>query len=248
MKLRDISGLDPRIQEVIEAFRPIAPSKAFDACKEASAQFTEFAQEHDLDARWIQLGGGPADLKPEGRWADIPRQHWIHYVTKIGVAYVDWTASQFGDGDSVPSISVHGSGWDKEYDVTDALDEFLSGIDEELAESLMESFRDLSIRELPSLLRTETSIEGIPITGFKDYEIDGPWFDQFRYMVINGEPPFPEMALLYRVPKTVLQGIGNREVSVGKSEIEGYFLSQITNPDADTVLGLALDDADSTPP
>jgi hypothetical protein len=244
VKLRDLSGLDPRIQEVIEAFRPIAPSRAFDACKETSAQFTEFAQEYHLDARWFQLGGGPADLKPEGRWADIPRQHWIHYVTKIDTAYVDWTASQFGDGDSVPSISIHGSGWDKEYDVTDALDEYLSGIDEELAESLMESLKGIHIYELPSLLRTEMSIEGIPITGFKDYEIDAFWFDQFRYMVINGGPDFPNMALLYKVPKTALQGIGNREVSVGKSEIEGYFLSQITNPDADTVLRLAIDDAD----
>jgi hypothetical protein len=136
MRINGLSGLSTGVLRVIEGFRDFVPGDSFDACKQTSAQFTQFAMEQGLDARWINLVGGPDDLEPQGPWAEIDRQHWIHYVTKVpGDVYVDWTASQFGDSESVPSLSL-GSGWDREYDVTDALDEYLAGLDEALAEDL----------------------------------------------------------------------------------------------------------------
>ncbi len=137
MKLRKISGLDPKIQEAIEKFRSMAPSEAFDACKITSAKFTDLLKSDGMDARWVQISGAPDGLEPMGKWANIDRRHWIHYLTRVGGLYIDWTASQFGDDDSVPSLSVRGSGWDKEYDVTDSLEDYLSAIDEDVAMALM---------------------------------------------------------------------------------------------------------------
>ncbi len=153
MKLRKISGLDPRIQEAIEKFRSMAPSKAFDACKLTSANFTRLLINDGMDAKWVQLSGAPEGLEPIGKWADIDRIHWIHYVTKVGGLYIDWTASQFGDDDSVPSLSVRGSGWNREHDVTDSLNGYLSAIDEGIAESLIAILAESNqIRRLRRLL------------------------------------------------------------------------------------------------
>lgn len=137
MKISGLSGLDAKLLKAIEEFRGFVPDEGFDACKQTSAQFTQFAIEYGLNARWINLCGGPSDLRPQGSWVDMPRQHWIHYVTKVGKVYVDWTASQFGDSSSSPSLSIDSTGWDREYDVTDALEDYLSELDETLEEDFL---------------------------------------------------------------------------------------------------------------
>ena len=129
----DRSGLRSRFAQLLPAAvrrKASTQTGSFDTCKHTSAQVVRKAQQAGFDARWVQLAGAPAwpaYQDCDRRWDRIPeRDLWVHYVAKIDGVYVDFSARQFDPTADVPTVSTR-HGWDREYDITDAVDEFLEG-------------------------------------------------------------------------------------------------------------------------